>query len=98
MFYARADHSVHQFKDNIYAFGGMAYRNENNGGKPFVQSLNNCEFYSIQAQKWIMLPNFQKARQAFSVCQFNDKFIFIIGGKCLKPQARVGDKFPFEYV
>ncbi|MFN7881000.1 MAG: hypothetical protein ACK5NI_00710 [bacterium] len=28
MFYARADHVVHQFKDNIYAFGGMAYRSE----------------------------------------------------------------------
>ena len=45
-----------------------------------------------------MLPNFEKPRQGFSVCQFNEKYIFIIGGKCLKPEARVGGKFPFEYV
>jgi hypothetical protein len=62
MFYARADHVVHLFKDNIYAFGGMAYRTDANGGRPFVQSLNTCEFYSISTQKWIMLPNFEKAR------------------------------------
>ena len=49
MFYARADHVVHQFKDNIYAFGGMAYRTDANGGKPFVQSLNTCEYYSISS-------------------------------------------------
>jgi hypothetical protein len=47
MFYARADHVVHQFKDYIYAFGGMAYRTDSNGGRPFVQSLNTCEYYSI---------------------------------------------------
>lgn len=45
-----------------------------------------------------MLPNFEKARQSFSVCQFNEKYIFIIGGKCLKPNARVGDKYPFSFV
>ena len=36
MFYTRADHVVHYYKNNIYAFGGMSYRNENVGGKPFV--------------------------------------------------------------
>lgn len=98
MFYPRADHVVHKFKDNIYAFGGMSYRDEKFGGKPFVESLNTCEFFSISAKKWIMLPNFEKPRQAFSVCQFNEKYIFIIGGKCLKPEARVGEKMPFSFV
>ena len=68
MFYPRSDHVVHQYKDNIYVLGGMAYRNEKNGGMPYVQSLNTCEFFSISSKKWIMLPNFEKARQAFSVC------------------------------
>ena len=45
-----------------------------------------------------MLPNFEFARQAFSVCHFNDKFIFIIGGKCLRPEARIGDKLSFDFV
>jgi hypothetical protein len=36
MFYARADHVVHKFKDNIYVIGGMAYRDAKNGGKPFI--------------------------------------------------------------
>lgn len=98
MFYPRADHVVHKFKDNIYVLGGMSYREEKNGGKPFVQSLNTCEFFSISSKKWIMLPSFEKPRQAFSVCQFNEKYIFIIGGKCLKPEARIGDKQLFNYV
>lgn len=44
------------------------------------------------------MPNFEKPRQAFSVCQFNEKFIFIIGGKCLTPEARIGGKLSFDFV
>ena len=98
MFYARADHVVHYHKDSIYVFGGMSYRDDETGGRPYVQSLNSAEFFSIQSKKWIMLPNFEKPRQAFSVCHFNDKYIFIIGGKCLKPEARIGDKLAFDFV
>ena len=36
MFYPRADHVVHQFKDNIFVLGGMNYREDKNGGRPFV--------------------------------------------------------------
>ena len=36
MLSARADHVVHYHKDNIYVFGGMSYRNDSDGGKPFV--------------------------------------------------------------
>lgn len=68
MFYPRADHVVLKFKDNIYVLGGMSYRAEKDGGKPFVQSLNSAEFFSIASKKWILLPSFAKARQAFSVC------------------------------
>lgn len=98
MFYPRAEHVVHKFKDNIYVLGGMAYRDDKSGGRPFVKSLNTCEFFSITSKKWIMLPNFEKPRQSFSVCQFNEKYIFIIGGKCLKPDARMGGKFAFDFV
>jgi len=64
MFYPRADHVVHYHKDSVYVFGGMAYRDrdEVSGGRPFVQSLNSAEFFSISSKKWIMLPNFQHAR------------------------------------
>ena len=98
MFNARADHAVHLFRDNLYVFGGMSYREDGKGGRPFVESLNTCEFYSIQSKKWIMLPNFEKPRQAFSVCHFNNKYIFIIGGKCLKQEARIGGSLSFDFV
>lgn len=98
MFYPRAEHVVHKFKGNIYVLGGMSYREDKNGGRPFVHSLNTCEFFNINTKKWILLPNFENARQAFSVCQFNEKYIFIFGGKCLKPEARIGDKQPFNFV
>lgn len=62
MFQARADHVVHYHKDNIYVFGGMSYREEAAGGKPYVQSLNTAEFFSISSKKWIAMPNFEFAR------------------------------------
>ena len=62
MYHPRADHVVHKFKDNIYVLGGMAYRDDKVGGRPFVHSLNTCEFFSITSKKWIMLPNFEKPR------------------------------------
>ena len=98
MFHQRAEHVIHKFRGNIYVLGGMAYREQQNGGRPFVQSLNSCEFFSTDTKKWIMLPNFSKPRQSFSVCQFNERYIFIIGGKCLRPEARIGDKMPFDFV
>jgi N-acetylneuraminic acid mutarotase len=98
MYYRRADHAVHFFKDNIFVFGGMAYREDRNGGKPFVETIDSCEFLSLQTNKWVMMPNFSKARQSFSVCQFNNNYIFIIGGKCLRPEARIGGPMEFDFV
>jgi N-acetylneuraminic acid mutarotase len=85
MNHARADHAMLFFKNQIYVFGGMAF-NEN---KSNVKSLNTAEVYLIKEDKWTELPSFEHARQAFSVCNFNDKFIFIFGGKVLKDSATV---------
>lgn len=63
----RADHSVLWFKNKVFVFGGMGYRDESSGGKPFVKSLTSSEFFCPINQKWTLLPNFSKARQAFSV-------------------------------
>lgn len=95
---SRADHAVHYFKDNLFVFGGMSYREDAAGGKPFVESLKSCEFFSIDSQKWVTLPEFEKPRQGFSVCQFNNKYFFIIGGKCLRPEARIGGPMHFDFV
>lgn len=63
-----------------------------------VKSLNSLEAYSIQDDKWETLEPFTHARQMFSVCHFNEKFIFIFGGKCLKNGAELGDKEKFTFV
>jgi hypothetical protein len=97
LFKERAEHACHFFKGNLFVFGGMAFREEDKGGKPFLESLNSCEFYSFQRNMWVMLPSFSKPRQNFSVCQFNNKYIFIIGGKNLLPEATIQTK-PFEFV
>ena len=62
MFHARADHVVHYHKDSIYVFGGMSYRDDESGGRPFVQSLKSAEFFSILTKKWIRMPDFQHPR------------------------------------
>lgn len=94
---ARADHGVLYFKGMIYALGGMAFDKhpqiEGQEGKPnktdLVKSINKCEVYSIAEDKWVSLPSFTHERQSFSVCSFNDKFIFIFGGKKLRRGAYI---------
>jgi len=76
------------FSDHeIYVFGGMGPVSIKPGsaqpGMP-VKSLNTCEVYSIKDDKWTSLQPFSHARQQFSVCHFNERFIFLFGGKCLK--------------
>jgi hypothetical protein len=65
--------------------------------------------YNISEDAWSTIPAFQHARQQHSVCQFNDKFLFVFGGKRLKAEARILGKEmknglkmnfyePFEFV
>ena len=45
------------------------------------------------------MESFEHARQQFSVCQFNDKFLFIFGGKRLKQgRAFIDAQMPYEFV
>jgi len=57
------------------------------------------EVYSIENDAWATFPSFTKARQNFSVCTFNDKFLFLFGGKCLKQGgAYASGPKPYDYV
>lgn len=95
----RADHAVHIEADQIYMLGGMAFR-ENDGEKTGqLTSINTCEIYSISKDEWSEMEPFEHARQQFSVCQFNEKFLFIFGGKKLKlGRANIDTIQPFEFV
>jgi len=52
-----------------------------------VQSLKSCEMYSIKDDQWTELPPMNNARQSFSICHFNEKFLFVFGGKVLSDDA-----------
>ena len=95
----RADHAVHIEADQIYMLGGMSFR-ENDGEKTGqIMSLNTCEIYSISKDEWSEMEPFEHARQQFSICQFNEKFLFIFGGKKLKlGRANIDTIQPFEFV
>lgn len=80
---ARCDHALHYYEDKIYALGG--FRRE----RDQLISLNTCEIYDIQTDTWTEMPSFTYARQQHSVCHFNDKFLFIFGGKKLDPNAQI---------
>jgi len=43
--------------------------------------------YNIKEDKWSELPPMTKPKQSFSVCLFNEKYIFAFGGKCLTEGA-----------
>jgi hypothetical protein len=74
MKHARADHAILYQKGSIYVFGGMSSGN---------RSLDSCEVYNIKEDKWGVIPKMSTARQSFSACAFNEKYIFVFGGKNL---------------
>lgn len=78
----------------------MRFRSKEEGGSPGqVMSLNTCEIYSISKDSWEPMESFEHARQQFSVCQFNDKSLFIFGGKRLKQsRAFIDAQMPYEFV
>ncbi len=83
MINSRCDHALHYFEDKIYALGGMSRTRDQ------LVSLNSCEVYDIQTDTWSEMPAFTFARQQHSVCNFNDKFLFIFGGKKLDANAQI---------
>lgn len=94
----RAEFATIYFKGNIYVLGGEGLVEGDNKTQQ-VKSLDSVEMYSIENDTWSTITPFTKARQNFSVCSFNDKFLFLFGGKCLKS----GNSFasgpkPYEYV
>lgn len=74
---SRADHAILYIKGQIYVFGGMT------GNDSHIKTLNTCEVYTIKDDTWQDVPALSHARQSFSVCQFNEKYIFAFGGKVL---------------
>jgi hypothetical protein len=60
-------------------------------------TLASCEVYSIAEDKWESLPPMENARQSFSVCCFNDKFIFVFGGRKVSDGSTVNN-IAFDYV
>jgi len=77
MKHARADHAILYQKGSIYVLGGMSGN----------RSLDSCEVYNIKEDKWAEIPKLSTARQSFSACAFNEKYIFVFGGKKLQEIA-----------
>ena len=92
----RADHTLLFFKNCIYAIGGMNYAPQSFQGN--LCTLNSIERYSIENDEWILLPNHPNSRYAFSACTFNDKQLFLFGGKRLKAAALDDGPKPFDFV
>ncbi len=98
MKHTRADHAILLFRDHIYVFGGMSFRP---GSDSQIQSLTSCEAYSIKDDQWSEMPPMAHARQSFSACLFNEKYIFVFGGKVLGEGAtlrNMNDNQPYEFV
>lgn len=68
-------------------FGGMGFKQDSN---KIVQSLTSSEVYNIKEDKWTQIQPFENARQASSACVFNEKYIFLFGGKQLAKDSVIG--------
>lgn len=80
----RAEFATLYFKGHIYVLGGEGLAEGDENKTQQIRTLNSVEVYSIENDTWSTFPSFTKARQNFSVCSFNDKFLFLFGGKCLR--------------
>jgi hypothetical protein len=89
----RSDHTILLVNDKIFVLGGMNFKsqkNENNHKRQKVVSLNTCEVYNLTGDSWSDdIPPFEHARQQFSACHFNERFIFLFGGKKLTEKATI---------
>ena len=95
----RAEFATLYFKGAIYVLGGEGLAEGEENKTQQIRTLNSVEVYSIENDTWSTFPSFTKARQNFSVCSFNDKFLFLFGGKFLKAgQAYASGPKPYEYV
>ena len=68
----RSNHSItyDDKKQNIYVFGG------NDGDN----NISHCEKYSVKFDKWTIISPMSNIKKNASVCIFNGKYIFVIGG------------------
>lgn len=73
---ARGDHGLHYHQGKIYAIGGIT--SSSDGG---LSSLTACEVYNVEDDSWSEIPPLSVGRSHHSVCTFNDKFIFVFGGR-----------------
>jgi hypothetical protein len=39
-----------------------------------------CEYYCLNTNKWINLPELNEAKASSSLCIMNDKYLFCMGG------------------
>lgn len=72
MLIGRLEHSLAVLNDEIYAIGGYT---------DFSESTATCEKYSPKDDCWSQLPSLKTPCQDSSVCTFNNRYIYRIGGK-----------------
>ncbi len=75
MNHSRADHALVYSRNRLFVLGGIS----DPAGQP--EALNSVEVYSIPEDKWVVEAPMPTKRYAAGVCSFNDKHIFLFGGK-----------------
>jgi len=66
-------------------FAGIAYESCYNriyvmGGKKVYKSLDTCEYYDINKDKWTSFAQLNEKKQMVSASIINDRFIYLFGG------------------
>jgi len=70
---ARRNHTLISFNSAEFIYAICGYNSE-------YKYLSHCEKYSINHNKWIEIPETNEKKQDPSICQVNNRFIYIMGG------------------
>jgi hypothetical protein len=86
----RWDHAICVSKGFIYALGG-ADREEN------YRLNKKCERYDISLDSWMEIASFTTEASDFSVCNFNDKYLYKFGGWNSVSYINIIERYDIEF-
>jgi hypothetical protein len=86
----RWDHAICYSKGFIFVFGG-ADRDEN------YKLTKKCDKYDIVLDNWTEIASFSSEASDFSVCSFNDKYIYKFGGWNSISYINVIERYDIEF-
>jgi len=86
----RWDHAICECRGFIYVFGGADWNID-------YKLTRRCEKYDLRLDLWTEISGFSREASDFSVCNFQDKFIYKFGGWNMANYVNVIERYDVNF-